>query len=111
MLGRGVRRGPERRLVDIKRKKRAPLCCFEKRRRAAKNKELIYGKDIVCGPGCPRRDPVKKLREQGEIRACYEAGPTGYCLSWQFTELDVECEVIAPSLIPKGKRADQDRPT
>ena len=43
---------------------------------------------------------MKKLRDQGEIRACYEAGPTGYCLYWQLTQLEVECEVIAPSLIP-----------
>ena len=32
---------------------------------------------------------------------CYEAGPTGYALYWQLTKLGVECEVIAPSLIPK----------
>ncbi|MBZ2184534.1 MAG: hypothetical protein K7J46_07445 [Bryobacter sp.] len=42
------------------------------------------------------RKLVKKLREQGEIRAGYEAGPTGYCLYWQLTQLEVECEVIAP---------------
>jgi transposase len=47
------------------------------------------------------RKLVKKLREQGEIHACYEAGPTGYCLYWQLTQLGVPCEVIAPSLIPK----------
>ena len=46
------------------------------------------------------RKLVKKLRDQGEIRTCYEAGPTGYCLYWQLTQLDVPCEVIAPSLIP-----------
>lgn len=46
------------------------------------------------------RKLVKKLREQGELRACYEAGPTGYCLYWQLSQWGVECEVIAPSLIP-----------
>ena len=38
------------------------------------------------------RKLVKKLHEQGEIRACYEAGPSGYCLYWQLTQLEVECE-------------------
>jgi transposase len=57
------------------------------------------------------RKLVKKLKEQGEIRACYEAGPTGYCLYWQLTQLGVDCEVIAPSLIPKkaSERIKTDR--
>jgi transposase len=28
---------------------------------------------------------VKKLQQQGDLRACYEAGPTGYHLYWQLT--------------------------
>jgi transposase len=47
------------------------------------------------------RKLVKKLQPQGDVRACYQAGPTGYCLYWQLTQLEVECEVIAPSLITK----------
>jgi transposase len=59
----------------------------------------------------PVRKLVNKLREQGEIRVCYEAGPTGYCLYWQLTQLEVECEVIAPSLIPvkASERVKTDR--
>ena len=34
-----------------------------------------------------------------QVRACYEAGPTGYVLNWQLTELGVECLVIAPTKI------------
>lgn len=44
----------------------------------------------------PIRKLVKKLQVQGDVRACYEAGPTGYCLYWQLTQPGVECEVIAP---------------
>jgi transposase len=51
------------------------------------------------------RKLVKKLQPQGDARACYQAGPTGHCLYWQLTQLEVECEVIAPSLIPKRKPA------
>jgi len=46
------------------------------------------------------RKMVRKLREHGEPRFCYEAGPTGYCLYWQLSEMGMDCEVIAPSLIP-----------
>lgn len=59
------------------------------------------------------RKLVKKPKERGEIRACYEAGPTGYCLYWQLTQLGVDCEVIAPSLIPNkaSERIQADRRT
>ena len=38
------------------------------------------------------------------LKVCYEAGPTGYALYWQLTNLGVDCEVIAPSLIPQKGR-------
>lgn len=46
-----------------------------------------------------------------ELRACYEAGPTGYVLYWQLTALGVDCQVIAPSLVPTkaGDRVKTDR--
>ncbi len=52
-----------------------------------------------------------KLRSGGDLRVCYEAGPTGYALYWQLTALGVPCEVIAPSLIPTkaGDRVKTDR--
>jgi len=43
---------------------------------------------------------IQKLGKRN-LRACYEAGPTGFALYWQLVELGVECEVIAPTLIPK----------
>jgi transposase len=43
---------------------------------------------------------VGKLGELSEVKVCYEAGPTGYALYWQLTQLGVQCEVIAPSLVP-----------
>jgi transposase len=52
-----------------------------------------------------------KLGKPGELRVCYEAGPTGYALYWQLTALDIACEVIAPSLAPAkpGDRVKTDR--
>jgi transposase len=43
---------------------------------------------------------VQKLGPPKQLRACYEAGPTGYVLYWQLTALGVACQVIAPSLTP-----------
>ena len=45
------------------------------------------------------------------MRACYEAGPTGFVLYWQLTQLGVKCAVVAPTLVPKkpGERVKTDR--
>jgi transposase len=57
------------------------------------------------------RKLVTKLGPVKEIKACYEAGPTGYILYWQLTQLGVACEVIAPSLVPTkaGDKVKTDR--
>jgi len=57
------------------------------------------------------RKMVKKLGSVEQLRACYEAGPTGYVLYWQLVELGVNCEVIAPTLVPMkaGDRVKTDR--
>ena len=54
---------------------------------------------------------MRKLEPMGTLRCCYEAGPTGYVLYWQLTQMGVACEVIAPSLIPTkaGDRVKTDR--
>ncbi|MEO6815729.1 MAG: transposase, partial [Edaphobacter sp.] len=57
------------------------------------------------------RKLIKKLGPVEKLRVCYEAGPTGYVLYWQLAELGVQCEVIAPSLVPMkaGDRVKTDR--
>jgi transposase len=54
---------------------------------------------------------IKKLGPREQLRACYEAGPTGFVLYWQLTQLGVECTVAAPTLVPKrsGDRVKTDR--
>ena len=53
----------------------------------------------------------KKLGAGGKLRVCYEAGPTGYGLYWQLTALGIQCEVVAPTLVPvkAGDRVKTDR--
>jgi len=56
---------------------------------------------------------VRRLQREsvGEIRCCYEAGPTGYALQRQFRAQGISCMVVAPSLIPvrPGSRIKTDR--
>jgi hypothetical protein len=54
---------------------------------------------------------VGRLGDPRWLRACYEAGPTGYELARLLHRMPVCCEVIAPSLIPTapGDKA-RDRP-
>jgi transposase len=64
---------------------------------------------IANEPGAIRR-LFQKLGTKN-LRVCYEAGPTGFALYWQLVELGIECEVIAPTLIPvkAGERIKTDR--
>ena len=57
------------------------------------------------------RKLVKRLGSPEQLRACYEAGPTGYVIYWQLTALGVRCEVVAPTLVPvkAGDRVKTDR--
>src|SRR5258708_7037191 len=57
------------------------------------------------------RKMIKKLGPAEKLRACYEAGPTGYVVYWQLAELGIQCEVVAPTLVPVkvGDRVKTDR--
>ncbi len=78
---------------------------------------VAEGNGEVCSLGtiANRREAiralVKRLGRPETLRACYEAGPTGYVLYWQLIGLGVRCEVIAPTLVPKkvGDRVKTDR--
>lgn len=53
----------------------------------------------------------RRLGEQGEVRACYEASGAGYALQRQLADWEVGCEIIAPSLTPQrpGERRKHDK--
>ena len=54
---------------------------------------------------------VRHVGPPETLRCCYEAGPTGYGLYWQLTALGVQCDVVAPTLVPvkAGDRIKTDR--
>jgi transposase len=64
-------------------------------------------------PNDPRhiRRLFERLLREGPVRACYEAGVSGYDLHRQVTALGVDCSVIAPALTPRkpGERVKTDR--
>lgn len=75
-------------------------------------------REIVCGVLQPGREVpaveripndeesvrrlIGKLGDRRFLSVCYEAGPSGYELHRLITSMGVACQVIAPSLIPKG---------
>lgn len=73
--------------------------------------EVVYHGDIENTPKAVRK-LVQRLSATGEVlNVCYEAGPCGYGLHRELTALGHECEVVAPSLIPRkaGDRLKTDR--
>ena len=54
---------------------------------------------------------VQRVRRQGPVRCCYEAGPCGFELQRYLRAQDVPCEIIAPTLLPRrpGDRIKTDR--
>src|SRR5213594_1451574 len=68
-------------------------------------------REIPNEPRHVRRLFTRLLAKDAPVRACYEAGVSGYDLHRQLTALGVECSVIAPALTPRrpGQRIKTDR--
>ena len=66
---------------------------------------------IANRPDHVRRLSEKLVSDGRRLNFCYEAGPCGYGLHRQLTELGHDCVVVAPSLIPvkAGDRVKTDR--
>jgi transposase len=57
------------------------------------------------------RKTMQRLGKGRKLRCCYEAGPCGYVLQRQLAAMGIDCQVVAPSLIPRkpGDRVKTDR--
>jgi len=65
---------------------------------------VLYGK--TAGSNLAVERALTKLckkigAEKGDLRICYEAGPTGFVLARRLIQLGYDCSVIAPSKIPQ----------
>jgi transposase len=77
----------------------------------------VSGRDAARSLGVVQNTPeairriMGRLGPKKNLRVCYEAGPTGYVLYWQLTAMGIQCDVIAPSLVPTkaGDRIKTDR--
>jgi transposase len=77
---------------------------------------LVPGEEIPAVDKIPHDEPsvrrlVGRFADPRRLRACYEAGPTGFELARLLHRMGVSCQVIAPSLIPKapGDRVKTDK--
>jgi transposase len=73
--------------------------------------EVRYLGEIDTSPDAVRKLVTKLSRQYERLHFCYEAGPTGYGLYRQLTDLGHVCDVVAPTMIPKrsGDRVKTNR--
>ncbi len=73
--------------------------------------EVRYLGEIANTREALRRLASKLLKRHGSLRFCYEAGPCGYGIYRQLTDMGHECTLVAPSLTPArpGDRVKTDR--
>jgi transposase len=62
--------------------------------------QIVPEVDRIAHDEASVRRLVGRLGGPRRLRACYEAGPTGFELARLLEGMDVRCQVIAPSLIP-----------
>jgi len=64
--------------------------------------EQIPAVDRIFNDEAAIRRLIGRFPDRELLRACYEAGPGGYDLYRLLASMGVACDVVAPSLIPKG---------
>ncbi len=64
--------------------------------------EIRFWGNIPNTPTSIRRMFNKLEKNYPKLLVCYEAGPCGYRVYRQLTSMSIECQVIAPSRIPKS---------
>jgi hypothetical protein len=76
---------------------------------------LAWGEEVpvverIAHDAVSVRRLVARFGDPAMLRACYEAGPTGYELHRLLVSMGVACDVVAPALIPRraGDRVKTD---
>lgn len=72
----------------------------------------VCADELLCEQTLPYDEEAleRVLRQWPRVRCCYEAGPTGFGLYRYLVERGLECEVVAPGLVPQrpGDRVKTD---
>jgi transposase len=73
--------------------------------------EVRYVGEIANSPDAIKKLVTRLSRQYEQLHFCYEAGPTGYGLHRQLSDLGYVCDVVAPSMIPRrsGDRVKTNR--
>jgi transposase len=73
--------------------------------------EQVPDVEVIINDEASVRRLIARVGPAESIRACYEAGPTGFGLHRLLASMRVACDVVAPALVPKaaGDRVKTDR--
>lgn len=77
----------------------------------ASSREVRYVGEIANEPAAITKLVRQLKKGEAKLSFCYEAGPCGYGIYRQLIALGCDCQVVAPSLIPRkaGDRVKTDR--
>jgi transposase len=64
--------------------------------------EQVPDVEVIINDEASVRRLIDRFPNRGQLRVCYEAGPTGFGLHRLLSSMGVACDVIAPALIPKA---------
>jgi transposase len=64
--------------------------------------EQVPDVETIINDEASIRRLINRFGDRGQLRVCYEAGPTGFGLYRLLTSMGVACDVVAPALIPKA---------
>jgi transposase len=64
--------------------------------------EQVPDVELLFNDEASVRRLIDRFGDRGQLRTCYEAGPTGFGLYRLLRSMGVACEVVAPALIPKA---------
>ena len=64
--------------------------------------EQVPDVETIINDEASVRRLIGRFPNRGQLRVCYEAGPTGFGLYRLLTSMGVACDVVAPALIPKA---------
>ncbi len=64
--------------------------------------EQIPDVEVIINDEAFIRRLIDRFPDRGQLRVCYEAGPTGFGLYRLLRSMGVGCDVVAPALIPRA---------
>jgi transposase len=64
--------------------------------------EQIPDVELIINEEAFVRRLINRFPDRGQLRVCYEAGPTGFGLYRLLRSMEVACDVVAPALVPRA---------